>query len=182
MTLRAFVLGLVGTGLVLGLCCGKASADCVSAKPGNPYDKHYTLTVDNRCRGPVQLAVCWRWPGGAEPRSYRLSRAGSVTFLGPDAVGNEAASTIWLRCSAANCMIACSPVIASTKPPAPALPAPAPAAPPPPTPPPTPTQWGAMAAGIEGTGTNGTGHVGVGWAVGSDEAAVQKAVNGLSIR
>lgn len=170
MTLRAFLLGLAGTWLALGLSCASASADCVSAKPGTPYDQHYTLTVENRCKAPVDLAVCWRWQSGAEPRTYRLSHPGSVTFLGPNAVGSQPASTIWLRCNGPACAIACAPQVASVKPAAPALSAPAVPAPPPPP----PNQWGAMAAGIDGTGTNNTGHVGVGWALGVDEAAAQK--------
>ena len=168
---RTFVLAGIAAGIVLAISGADARADCLSATPGTPYDKHYTLTVDNRCKAPVALAVCWRWPGGAEPRSYHLSHAGSVTFLGPDAVGSDPARTIWLRCATGNCSIACAPEAALAKPPAPAVPAaPVPA----PTPPAPTPQWAAMAAGIDGADAGGTGHVGVGWAMDSDGTAAQK--------
>jgi Domain of unknown function (DUF4189) len=169
--LRRILISAVAA-LVLSLFCRNASADCLGATSGAPHDRHYTLNVDNRCKTPVALAVCWRWPGGAEPRSYRLARAGSVTFLGPDAVGSDPASTIWLRCGAGKCTIACAPEVASAKPVIPAPPAISPpAAPVPPAPMP---QWAAMAGGIDGADAGGTGHVGVGWAMNADPAAAQK--------
>ncbi len=168
--LRRFLIPAVAA-IALSLFCRSASADCLSATPGPPYDKHYTLNVNNRCKATVALAVCWRWPGGAEPRNYRLARAGSVTFLGPDAVASNPASTIWLRCATGKCAIACAPEMASVKPVAPAAPATPPAAPVPPAPVP---QWAAMAGGLDGADAGGTGHVGVGWAMNADQAAAQE--------
>ena len=175
MNIRALVLGAASIWLAIGANCRSASADCVSAQLANPYERHYTLAVENHCKSPIVLSVCWRWPGGAQSTNYRLSLAGKVTFLGPEVLEGGAASAIWLRCRTGACKIACAPSSASRNTPAPA-----------PTPPPvvppvgsqnqsTPSKWGAIAAGIDTAAAGGTGHVGVGWAVGDSEIAAQQA-------
>jgi hypothetical protein len=163
--IRVFVFGAIG--LALGLVCRTASADCVSAQVASPTDRHYTLNVENHCKAPVALAVCWRWPGSAEAQTYRLSRAGNVTFLGPEVVAGDPASAIWLRCATGSCTIACAKAAAPTTTPAPIASTPPATA----QPQPQPTQWGAMAAGIDPAGTDG--HVGVGWAIADSQTAAQ---------
>lgn len=169
LNFRAFVLGAAGIGLTFGPFCRNASADCVSAHVAGPTDRHYTLVVENNCTAPIALAVCWRWPGGAEPQHYRLSRAGSVTFLGPEVVEGRTATAVWQHCSAASCAIACANPTAPTTTPVPATLKPLAGG----QTQPSPTQWGAMAAGIDTAGADG--HVGVGWAVGDSQAAAQSA-------
>lgn len=178
LNIRAFVLGATGIGVVLGLSCRNASADCVSAHVASPTDRHYALVVENNCAAPIALAVCWRWPSGAEPQHYRLSRTGSVTFLGPEVVEGQTATAIWQRCRAGGCAIACVRSMASTPPakPAPVTNTPAPVISTPPATSqdqPAPTHWGAIAAGIDPAGMDG--HVGVGWAIGESQTAAQQA-------
>ncbi len=165
---------------------GEARADCTTAAIAPPLAGHYALNVDNRCAKPAQLAVCWRWPGGVEASTYRLSKPGRVTFLGPEATTGSAATSTWLHCLKDECRIECVATAANTSPPAPATTAPAapakpvqqaslPPAPPPPAPPP---QWGAIAAGIDPAPAGSTGHAAVGWALGdSVEAAKHTALD-----
>lgn len=179
MNIRALVLG-AGIFLGLGLHCRAASTDCVNARVASPIDRHYSLAVDNHCVTPIVLSVCWRWSSAAESDRYRLSRAGNVTFLGPEVLPGQAATATWQRCRAGDCTIACASSTASNPAPglAPSANAPAAVVSTPPVgsqQPPPPPQWGAMAAGIDAAGSGGTGHVGVGWAIGSEETAAQKA-------
>jgi len=165
---------------------GEVWADCTTASITPPLAGHYALSVDNRCAKPAQLAVCWRWPGGVKAETYRLSKPGRVTFLGPEVTTGSAATSTWLHCLKGECRIECLATVANNPPPSPATPAkPAqqsslpPAAPqtPPPPPPPAP-QWGAIAAGIDTAQSGGTGHAGVGWALAdSVDAARQAALN-----
>ena len=158
---------------------GEARADCATAAIAPPLAGHYALNVDNRCAKPAQLAVCWRWPGGVEAATYRLSKPGRVTFLGPEATTGSAATSTWLHCLKGECRIECTATAANNPPPAPATPVnPAqqaslpPAAPQAPSPPPPP-QWGAIAAGIDTAQTGGTGHAAVGWALGDSVDAAK---------
>src|SRR5690242_8411589 len=70
--------------------------DCYSAAIAKPVAGHYALTVQSRCKAPVELAVCWRWGANASPQNYKLSRPGTVTFLGPEQAAENAATTTWL--------------------------------------------------------------------------------------
>jgi hypothetical protein len=157
---------------------GEARADCATAAIAPPLAGHYALNVDNRCAKPAQLAVCWRWPGGVQAETYRLSKSGRVTFLGPEATTGSAATSTWLHCLKGECRIECAATAANTPPPVPTAPAPAIPANPaqqaslPPAPPPPP-QWGAIAAGIDTAQTGGTGHVAVGWALGDSVDAAR---------
>lgn len=182
------------TALIAACCLGalfdaanvdaaNAAADCYSAAIAAPAGGHYALSVQNRCKAPVALAVCWRWGGNTSPQSYKLSRSGTVTFLGPEQTKETAATTTWLRCAnsaGADCRIDCGATAANT-PVAPAQPKPQQASlPPQPAPPPAPPppQWGAIAAGIDTALTGTTGHAGVGWALGdSSDAASQAALD-----
>jgi len=160
------------------------AADCYIAGIVKPVAGHYALNVDNRCAKPAALAVCWRWPGGVQADTYRLSKPGKVTFLGPEATTGSAAASTWLHCGSAaggagECRIDCV-ATADNTPAKPAAPAATPTKPAtsqqaslPPAPP--PPQWGAIAAGIDTAPEGGTGHAGVGWAIGDNEEAAQKA-------
>jgi hypothetical protein len=171
--------------LIATATCGSARADCYTAGIVKPVAGHYALNVDNRCAKPAALAVCWRWPGGVQADTYRLSKPGKVTFLGPEATTGSAATSTWLHCGspgggAGACRIDCM-ATADNMPAKPAAPAATPAKPAtsqqaslPPAPPPPP-QWGAIAAGIDTAPEGGTGHAGVGWAIGDNEEAAQKA-------
>jgi hypothetical protein len=185
-------LRIVTTALLSAFClaalfdAGNAAADCYSAVIAAPAGGHYALTVQNRCKAPVALAVCWRWGGNASPQSYRLSRPGTVTFLGPEQTKEPAATTTWLRCAngaGGACRIDCVATAANAPvaPAAPAQPKPQQASlPPQPALPlaPPPPQWGAIAAGIDTALTGTTGHAGAGWALGdSADAASQTALD-----
>jgi hypothetical protein len=161
LALRACLRVLIGFGLALAICARAEAADCVSAGAAGPYDKHDTVAVENRCPTPIAISICWRWPGYAESHTYQLSRAGSVTFVGPEGAPAGAASPTWQYCAASNCPIVCTAL--------PTAPASTPAAL-------TPPHWGALAAGIEPAGTDG--HVGVGWAVADGEKEAQDAALG----
>ena len=167
------------------LDAGSAAADCYSAAIVKPLGGHYALNVDNRCAKPTALAVCWRWSGGSQAETYRLSRPGRVTFLGPEAASGSAATSTWLHCGSGECRIDCVATTANTTV-APAQPLVPKAVTPqqaslpaqPPAPPPPPPQWGAIAAGIDTALTGTTGHAGVGWALGdSADAASQTALD-----
>jgi hypothetical protein len=183
---RFALAGLLLT-LIAAVTCGSARADCYTAGIAKPVAGHYALDVDNRCRKPAALAVCWRWPDGVQAETYRLSKPGKVTFLGPEATAGSAATSTWLHCGSAGngngeCRIDCVAMAAST-PAKPVAPATTPAKPastqqaslPPSPPPPPPPQWGAIAAGIDSAPEGGTGHAGAGWAIGDDEGTAQKA-------
>jgi hypothetical protein len=181
------MMRIVTAALLSGLClgvlfdAGSAAADCYSAAIAKPLGGHYALNVDNRCAKPAALAVCWRWPGGVQADTYRLSRPGRVTFLGPEATSGSAATTTWLHCGTGECRIDCVATAANTPaaqpqpaPPKPTTPKQA-SLPPAPPPAPPPPQWAAIAAGIDSAPVGGTGHAGVGWAIGDSEGAAQRA-------
>jgi len=159
---------------------GEARADCTTASIASPLAGHYALRVDSRCTKPAVLAVCWRWPGGVQAETYRLSKPGNVTFLGPEATTGSAATTNWLHCTKGECRIDCVASAENAPPPQPAAappvkPAQQAALPPAPPPPPPPKQWGAIAAGIDTVQDGGTGHAAVGWALGDSPDAARLA-------
>jgi hypothetical protein len=184
-------LRIATTALLAAFClaalfdAGSAAADCYSATIAAPAGGHYALSVQNRCKAPVALAVCWRWDGNASQQNYKLSRPGTVTFLGPEQTKETAATTTWLRCAnsaGADCRIDCvataSAVPAHSPAPQPVKPVQQAALPPATPPAPPPPQWGAIAAGIDTALTGTTGHAGVGWALGdSADAASQAALD-----
>ena len=148
--------------------------DCYTARIATPVAGRYALTVQSRCKAPVALAVCWRWGANASPQNYRLSRPGTVTFLGPEQAADNAATTTWIRCGKGECRIDCAASVAAT-PAQPAKPAQQASLPPAPPPPPAPPQWGALAAGIDNAASGGSGHAAVGWAINDDQDKAQKA-------
>jgi len=177
---------LSALGIAALLDAGSAAADCYSAAIVKPLGGHFALNVDNRCGKPAALAVCWRWPGGVQADTYRLSRPGRVTFLGPEATSGSAVTSTWLHCRTGECRIDCVATAGNTPatqpPPAqPVAPKPTPPqqaslpAQPPAPPPPPPPQWAAIAAGIDSAPVGGTGHAGVGWAIADSEDAAQRA-------